>query len=33
MKKNIYRTAAVVTGLSVDERPLGFIYRIDLSRL
>ncbi len=33
MKKNIYRTAAVVTGLSVAERALGFLYRIVLSRL
>ena len=33
MKKNIYRTAAVVTGLSIAERALGFLYRIVLSRL
>ena len=33
MKKNIYRTTAVVTGLSVAERSLGFLYRIVLSRL
>ena len=33
MKKNLYRTAAVVTGLSVAERALGFLYRIVLSRL
>lgn len=33
MKKNIYRTAALVTGLSVAERALGFLYRIVLSRL
>ncbi len=33
MKKNIYRTAALVTGLSIAERALGFLYRIVLSRL
>lgn len=33
MKKNIYQTAALVTGLSVAERALGFLYRIALSRL
>lgn len=33
MKKNVYRTAALVTGLSVAERSLGFLYRIVLSRL
>lgn len=33
MKKNLYRTAALVTGLSVAERALGFLYRIVLSRL
>lgn len=33
MKKNIYHTAALVTGLSVAERALGFLYRIVLSRL
>ena len=32
-KNNIYRTAALVTGLSVAERALGFLYRIVLSRL
>lgn len=33
MKNNIYANATVVTGLSVAERALGFLYRIVLSRL
>ncbi|MBQ5926989.1 MAG: oligosaccharide flippase family protein, partial [Clostridia bacterium] len=32
MKENIYRTATLVTALSVAERALGFLYRIVLSR-
>ncbi|MBQ8884827.1 MAG: oligosaccharide flippase family protein [Clostridia bacterium] len=32
-KKNVYQTATLVTGLSVVERGLGFLYRIVLSRL
>lgn len=33
MKKNLYKTTAVVTGLSVAERGLGFLYRVLLSRM
>ncbi len=33
MKNTVYKNAAVVTGLSVAERALGFLYRIVLSRL
>ena len=33
MKNRVYQTASVVTGLSVAERALGFLYRILLSRL
>ena len=33
MKNTVYKNASVVTGLSVAERGLGFLYRIVLSRL
>lgn len=33
MKKNLYKTTAIVTGLSIAERGLGFLYRVLLSRL
>ena len=33
MKNNLYKNASIVTGLSVAERGLGFLYRIVLSRL
>ncbi len=33
MKNTVYKNASVVTGLSVAERLLGFLYRIVLSRL
>ena len=33
MKNTVYKNASIVTGLSVAERGLGFLYRIVLSRL
>ena len=33
MKNTLYKNASIVTGLSVAERGLGFLYRIVLSRL
>lgn len=33
MKNNVYANTSIVTGLSVAERGLGFLYRIVLSRL
>ena len=33
MKSKVYANATIVTGLSVAERGLGFLYRIVLSRL
>ncbi len=33
MKNTVYKNASIVTGLSVAERALGFLYRILLSRL
>ena len=33
MKSNVYENTSIVTGLSVAERGLGFLYRIVLSRL
>ena len=33
MKNNLLKSASIVTGLSVAERALGFLYRIALSRL
>ena len=33
MKNTVYKNASIVTGLSVAERTLGFLYRIVLSRL
>ena len=33
MKNKVYANASIVTGLSVTERSLGFLYRIVLSRL
>ncbi len=33
MKNSVYKNASIVTGISVAERALGFLYRIVLSRL
>ena len=33
MKNTVYKNASIVTGLSVAERGLGFLYRVVLSRL
>ena len=33
MKKSIYASTAIVTGLSAATRGLGFLYRVVLSRL
>lgn len=33
MKSTVYKNASIVTGLSVAERGLGFLYRVVLSRL
>ncbi len=33
MKNTVYKNASIVTGLSVAERALGFLYRVVLSRL